>query len=126
MDMPKIQQRMASELSSKNLLLNNEITDTQPDVMCYEKLQVREEDHESSQVFIGPEIQPVAFVSFGDKNPAMEESVIETDTSEYEDGLNCMVTWDGLKNKMKGVLSCVSANGGRPYTYFIESHINQL
>lgn len=52
------------------------------------------------------------FVSFGDKNPAMKELVIETDTSEY----------GGLKNKMKEVLPCVSTNGGRPYTYFIEKY----
>ena len=119
MGMSKIQQRMANELSNNKLLLNSEI---QPDVMFKEKSQVGEKDRDGSQI-TRPEMQPVELVCLSDnKESAVEELVIETDTSDCEGISNCVVAWDSLNNKMREVLPCISTSGGSTYTYFVEKY----
>ena len=119
MGMPKIRQRIANELNNNKLLLNSEI---QPDVMFKEKSQVGEKDRDGSQV-TGPEMQPVELVCLSDnKESAVEELVVETDTSDCEGISNCVVTWDSLNNKMREVLPCISTSGGSAYTYFVEKY----
>ena len=120
--MPKLRQRITNELTNNQLFLNREIPDIQPDVTSQESLQVGElkEDHSSGQVIIEPDVHPVELVCVDDSRTSDTEKLVNE--IDFEDNLNCMVTWDKLNNKMKAILPCTSRNGSTIYTYVIEKY----